>query len=152
VTNTYVNTFDTDYPTSQIASVEEKDGKLVVTVSGTDATSGIGTYHIYAFKNGGEAELVAVIIEGNQASFACEAGAKYGLCVIATDHVGWVEAKDIKAETEVTSVKEALTDRSDKGEYIDLQGRRHKNPNGPGVYIQNKKKVYIMKMVEDDNQ
>ena len=152
VTNTYVNTFDTDYPTSQIASTEQKDGKLFVTVSGTDATSGIGTYHLYAFKNGGEAELVAVITEGNQASFACEAGAKYGLCVIATDHVGWVEAKDIKAETEVTSVKEALTDRSDKGEYIDLQGRRHKNPNGPGVYIQNKKKVYIMKMVEDDNQ
>ena len=152
VTNTYVNTFDTDYPTSQIASVEEKDGKLVVTVSGTDATSGIGTYHLYAFKNGGEAGLVAVITEGNQASFACEAGAKYGLCVIATDNVGWTEAKDIKAETEVTSVKEALTDRSDKGEYIDLQGRRHKNPNGPGVYIQNNKKVYIMKMVEDDNQ
>ena len=152
VTNTYVNTFDTDYPTSQIASTEQKDGKLFVTVSGTDATSGIGTYHLYAFKNGGEAELVAVITEGNQASFACEAGAKYGLCVIATDNVGWVEAKDIKAETEVTSINEALTDRSDKGEYIDLQGRRHKNPNGPGVYIQNKKKVYIMKMVDDDNQ
>ena len=149
-TNTYVNTFDTDYPTSQIASVEEKDGKLVVTVSGTDATSGIGTYYLYAFKNGGEAELVAVITEGNQASFAYETGAKYGLCVIATDNVGWIEAKDIKAETEVTSIIETGTDRSENGEYIDLQGRRHKNPAGPGIYIQNKKKVYIMKLVQDE--
>ena len=28
VTNTYVNTFDTDYPSSQITKVEEKDGKF----------------------------------------------------------------------------------------------------------------------------
>ena len=150
VTNTYVNTFDTDYPTSQIASVEEKDGKLFVTVSGTDATSGIGTYHLYAFKNDGEPELVAVITKGNQASFVCEAGTKYGLCVIATDNVGWTEAKDIKAETEVTSIKETQTDRSAKGDYIDLQGRRHTEPVSPGIYIQNKKKVYIMKLVQDE--
>ena len=150
VTNTYVNTFDTDYPTSQIASVEEKDGKLFVTVSGTDATSGIGTYHLYAFKNGGEAELVAVITKGNQASFVCEAGTKYGLCVIATDNVGWTEPKDVKSEMEVTSIKETLTDRSAKGDYIDLQGRRHTEPVSPGIYIQNKKKVYIMKLVQDE--
>ena len=61
VTNTYVNTFDTDYPSSQITKVEEKDGKLVVTVSGSDATSGIGSYQVYAFKNGGESTKVNLL-------------------------------------------------------------------------------------------
>ena len=152
VTNTYVNTFDTDYPSSQITKVEEKDGKLVVTVSGSDATSGIGTYQIYAFKNGGKAELVATITEGNQATFACDPGTKYGLCVIATDNVGWNEPKDIKAETEVTAIKEILTDYPENSEYIDLQGRRHMDPKAPGVYIQNGKKVVIKKFVQDDSE
>ena len=156
VTNTYVNTFDTDYPSSQITKVEEKDGKLVVTVSGSDATSGIGSYQIYAFKNGGEAELVAVITEGNQATFACDSGTKYGLCVIATDNVGWNEPKDIKAETEVTTsgtgINNVLMDNPANSEFIDMQGRRLKDPKAPGIYIQNKKKVFIKKLVQDDHE
>ena len=43
-------------------------------------------------------ELVATITSGKKATFACDAGTKYGLCVIATDNVGWDEAKDIKPE------------------------------------------------------
>ena len=156
VTNTYVNTFDTDYPSSQITKVEEKDGKLVVTVSGSDATSGIDVYHIYAFKNGGEAEHVATITEGNQATFACDSGTKYGLCVIATDNVGWNEPKDIKAETEVTTsgtgINNVLMDNPANSEFIDMQGRRLKDPKAPGIYIQNKKKVYIKKLVQDDHE
>ena len=156
VTNTYVNTFDTDYPSSQITKVEEKDGKLVVTVSGSDATSGIGSYQIYAFKNGGEAEHVATITEGNQATFKCDSGTKYGLCVIATDNVGWNEPKDIKAETEVTTsgtgINNVLMDNPANSEFIDMQGRRLKDPKAPGIYIQNKKKVYIKKLVQDDHE
>ena len=156
VTNTYVNTFDTDYPSSQITKVEEKDGKLVVTVSGSDATSGIGSYQIYAFKNGGEAEHVATITEGNQATFACDSGTKYGLCVIATDNVGWNEPKDIKAETEVTTsgtgINSILMDDPANSEFIDMQGRRLKGPKTSGIYIQNKKKVYIKKLVKDETE
>ena len=156
VTNTYVNTFDTDYPSSQITKVEEKDGKLVVTVSGSDATSGIGSYQIYAFKNGGEAEHVATITEGNQATFACDSGTKYGLCVIATDNVGWNEPKDIKAETEVmtsgTGINSILMDDPANSEFIDMQGRRLNDPKAPGIYIQNKKKVIIKKLVQDDHE
>ena len=156
VTNTYVNTFDTDYPSSQITKVEEKDGKLVVTVSGSDATSGIGSYQVYAFKNGGKAELVAVITEGNQATFACDSGTKYGLCVIATDNVGWNEPKDIKAETEVTTsgtgINSILMDDPANSEFIDMQGRRLKGPKTSGIYIQNKKKVYIKKLVKDETE
>jgi hypothetical protein len=147
VTNTYVNTFDTDYPSSSITKVEEKDGKLVVTLSGSDATSGIGTYHIFAFKNGGEAELVATVTQDNQATFTCEPGTKYGLCVIATDNVGWNEPKDIKAEIEVTTsgtgINNILIDNPSANDFIDLQGRRVKAPNSPGIYIQNKKKVVV---------
>jgi len=154
VTNTYVNTFDTDYPSSQITKVEEKNGQLVVTVSGSDATSGIGTYHIYAFKNGGAAELVATITEGNQATFACDPGTKYGLCVIATDNVGWNEPKDIKAEKEVTTsgtgINGILVDDPASSDFIDMQGRRLKDPKASGVYIQNKKKVFIKKLIQDD--
>ena len=156
VTNTYVNTFDIDYPSSQITKVEEKDGKLVVTVSGSDATSGIGSYQVYAFKNGGKAELVAVITEGNQATFACDSGTKYGLCVIATDNVGWNEPKDIKAETEVTTsgtgINSILMDDPANSEFIDMQGRRLKGPKTSGIYIQNKKKVYIKKLVKDETE
>ena len=154
VTNTYVNTFDTDYPTSQITKVEEKNGQLIVTVSGSDATSGIGSYRIYAFKNGGEAELVATITEGNQATFKCDSGTKYGLCVIATDNVGRNEPKDIKAEKEVTTsgtgINNILMDDPANGEFIDMQGRRLNNPKAPGIYIQNKKKVIIKKLVQDE--
>lgn len=147
VTNTYVNTFDTDYPSSSITKVEEKDGKLVVTLSGSDATSGIGTYHIFAFKNGGEAEQVATVTQGNQATFTCEPGTKYGLCVIATDNVGWNEPKDIKAEIEVTTsgtgINNVLIDNPSANDFIDLQGRRVKDPKAPGIYIQSKKKVVV---------
>ena len=127
-----------------------------MTVSGSDATSGIGSYQIYAFKNGGEAEHVATITEGNQATFKCDSGTKYGLCVIATDNVGWNEPKDIKAETEVmtsgTGINNILMDDPAHSEFIDMQGRRLKDPKAPGIYIQNKKKVYIKKLVQDDHE
>ena len=149
-TNTYVNTFDTDYPTSQITKVEEKDGQLVVTVSGSDGTSGISTYCIYAFKNGGEAELAVTITQGNQATFACDPGTKYSLCVIAVDNVGWNEPKDIMPEKEVTTsgtgINNVQTDDPANSDFIDLQGRRLQNPKASGIYIQNKKKVFIRKL------
>ena len=147
VTNTYVNTFDTDYPSSSITKVEEKDGKLIVTLSGSDATSGIGSYNIFAFKNGGEAQQVATVTQGNQATFTCKPGTKYGLCVIATDNVGWNEPKDIKAEIVVTTsgtgISNALIDNPSGNDFIDLQGRRVKDPKASGIYIQNKQKVVV---------
>ena len=118
-----------------------------MTLSGSDATSGIGTYHIFAFKNGGEAELVATVTQGNQATFTCEPGTKHGLCVIATDNVGWNEPKDIKAEIEVTTsgtgINNVLIDNPSANDFIDLQGRRVKDPKAPGIYIQSKKKVVV---------
>ena len=104
VTNTYVNTFDTDYPTSKITKVEEKDGQLVVTLQGSDATSGIDHYTLYAFKNGSEeAEVLAANVTSTQVTVACEPATKYGLCIIATDRVGWHEAKGIKVEQTFTT-------------------------------------------------
>ena len=104
VTNTYVNTFDTDYPTSKITKAEEKDGQIVVTIEGSDKTSGIDHYTVYAFiNNSEEPQVVASGITTQQASFACEPGTKYGLCVVATDRVGWNEAKDLKVEKTVTT-------------------------------------------------
>ena len=103
-TNTYVNTFDTDYPTSKITKVEEQNGQLVVTLQGSDKTSGIDHYTLYAFINDSdEPQVVASNITTTQASFACETGTKYGLCVIATDRVGWNEPKDLKVEQTITT-------------------------------------------------
>ena len=103
-TNTYVNTFDTDYPTSKITKAEEKDGQIVVTIDGNDKTSGIDHYTLYAFINDSDSAIVvASNIVGSQVSFVCEPGTKYGLCVIATDRVGLNEPKDLKVEKTVTT-------------------------------------------------
>ncbi|MBQ7571214.1 MAG: LamG domain-containing protein, partial [Bacteroidaceae bacterium] len=108
VTNTYVNTFDTDYPTSKVTGVKESDGNLVITLQGSDATSGISHYNIYAFKNGGEeAELLASNVTTTQVIVPCEPGTHYALCAIATDNVGWNEPKDLKTEMEITTSGEA---------------------------------------------
>lgn len=104
VTNTYVNTFDRDYPTSKITKVEEKNGQLVVTLQGSDATSGIDHYTLYAFKNGSEeAEVLVSHVTNTQMMVACEPGTTYGLCAIATDRVGWSEPKDVKVEKTITT-------------------------------------------------
>jgi hypothetical protein len=102
-TNTYVNTFDTDYPTSKVTKAEEKDGQMIVTIQGSDATSGIGTYTVYASKNGGEWEAVAIVAGGTTATFACAPGTRYALCALATDNAGWQEPKSLKAELTLTT-------------------------------------------------
>lgn len=103
VTNTYVNTFDTDYPTSKVTKVEERNQQLVVTVEGSDATSGIECYNLYVFKDGGEPELAATITSGSTATIACQPGTRYGFCSLATDHVGWNEPKSLTVEKELTT-------------------------------------------------
>ena len=103
VTNTYVNTFDTDYPTSRVTKAEEQGDQLVVTIEGSDKTSGIDHYTLYAFINDStEPTLLATVADGSAASIACEPGTKYGLCAVATDRVGWNEAKELKAEKTIT--------------------------------------------------
>ena len=106
-TNTFVNTFDTDYPTSEIKSLFKHDDKMVLTYVGNDNTSGVGSYDLYVFKNGGEAEELALGVTDNQYAFAYDPDASYAFCVIATDNVGWKEAKDIKPE--VIPVSESVT-------------------------------------------
>ena len=104
VTNTYTNTFDTDYPTSKVTKAEEpSEGKLTVTVSGSDPTSGVDHYTVFAQKNGGEWLAVATITEGTTCTIDVETGTKYCLCAIATDRVGLNEPKDYKVETELTT-------------------------------------------------
>ena len=108
VTNTYVNTFDKDYPTSKVTGVKESDGNLIITIQGSDATSGISHYTIYAFKNGGEeAELLVSNVTTTQVTVPCEPGTHYALCATATDNVGWNEPKDLKTEMEITTSGEA---------------------------------------------
>ncbi len=106
-TNTYVNTFDTDYPTSKVTKVTEKNGQLAITIQGSDATSGIDSYSIYAKKNGGDWEALITRVTGSQVSVDCDPGTKYSLCALATDNVGWYEAKDLKAEAEITTSGDA---------------------------------------------
>ena len=115
MTNNYVNTFDTDYPTSKITKVEEQDGKLVVTIKGNDTTSGIDAFNLFAFKNGStEPELLANVnvesAEGDNfqsptvtITVDAEPGTTYGLCVLATDRVGWNEPKSLRPEQEITT-------------------------------------------------
>ena len=107
VTNTYVNTFDTDYPTSKITKVTEKNGQLTISIKGSDATSGIGSYSIYAKKNGGDWEAIATKVKNKTVTVVCDPGTKYSLCALATDNVGWNEAKDLKSEAEITTSGEA---------------------------------------------
>ena len=102
-TNTYVNTFDTDYPTSKATKVELSGSNLVLTFEGTDATSGIAGYNIYVFKNSGVAELAGTVVTGNSFSIPYDTEVSYAFCVIAQDNAGWFEAKDIKPEIEYVS-------------------------------------------------
>jgi hypothetical protein len=151
VTNTYTNTFDTDYPTSKVTKAEEpSEGKLTVTVSGSDPTSGVDHYTVFAQKNGGEWLAVATITEGTTCTIDVETGTKYGLCAIATDRVGLNEPKDYKAETELTTSGNATPVESlelgiDKegGCWTDLQGRRIRMPSQPGIYLKDNRKVVI---------
>ena len=104
VTNTYTNTFDTDYPTSKVIKADEpSEGKLTITVNGSDATSGIDGYTVFSQKNGGEWEAVATITDGTTCTIDVETGTKYGFCAIATDRVGWNEPKNYKVEVELTT-------------------------------------------------
>ena len=95
-TNTFVNTFDTDYPTSKVTKAERKGNDIVISFEGSDATSGIASYDLYVFKNG-EAELLAAGVTGNQYTMK-DAPVNYSFCSIATDHVGWKEPKNLAPE------------------------------------------------------
>jgi len=102
-TNTYINTFDTDYPTSQITSVTESDGNLNLKIETSDGTSGINSYSLYIFVDDSEDYIAVSNLTQNEISFPCEPGTKYGFCVLATDNVGWNEPKDLKAEVTYTT-------------------------------------------------
>ena len=102
-TNTYTNTIDTDYPTSSITGLKESDGQVTVSFTGKDGTSGVASFNVYAFKNGGEPVLVAGNITGSKVNVACEPGTRYGFCVIATDNVGYNEPKEVVPEKEITT-------------------------------------------------
>ena len=103
-TNTFVNTFDTDYPTSQIVSVSERNGGLDVTVAGSDGTSGIDHYDLIAFLNGTDDYIVVANQIQNVIHLPYQPGVtRYGLCVKATDRVGWLERKNLAPEMTVTT-------------------------------------------------
>lgn len=97
-TNTFVNTFDTDYPTSNITSVVRNGNKMTVKFEGSDATSGIESYDLYGFTDEGEPELLFNGIIGNEYELETEGIPTKALCIIAKDNVGWFEPKDIKPE------------------------------------------------------
>ena len=97
-TNVYTNTFDTDYPTSEITGVVRVGDETTVTFKGSDATSGIGSYNLYYFDDEGKPQLLIAGVTEPQASFTADSNDDYPLCVIAVDHAGWMEPKDIKPE------------------------------------------------------
>ena len=108
VTNTYTNTFDSDYPTSKVSGISEHDGKLTVTIDSHDATSGIDHYDLYIFLNGNTEEYIAVSnLTQAEVTIPCEPGTKYGFCALATDRVGLAEPKSLKAEKEITTSGDA---------------------------------------------
>jgi hypothetical protein len=109
MTNTYVNTFDTDYPTSRIVSVSEDDGYLHVKLDGDDATSGIDHFDIFIFQDDSKEYTVMQNVQMFQVPIPCQPGTKYGLCVRATDRVGWHEPKDVKVEQTITTGGSAPT-------------------------------------------
>ena len=97
-TNTYVNTFDTDYPTSKVTKAERSGSDIIISFEGSDATSGIASYDLYIYKNGAEPELLAAGVTGNQYTMKDAGDDNYSFCSIATDNVGWNEPKDLTPE------------------------------------------------------
>ena len=103
-TNTYVNTFDTDYPTSKITKLTEEDGFVYVTIEGSDKTSGIDYYDLYYYVNDSDSAIAIPGVNATQrVPVPVEPGKKYGFCVLATDRVGWHEPKDLKPEKTITT-------------------------------------------------
>lgn len=145
VTNTYVNTFDTDYPTSKITKAEPNGNSLVLTLSGSDATSGIGGYNIYVFRNGGEAELLASGVTGDSYTMTgYDPSVSYAFCSIALDRVGWPEPKDLKPELEVaaTAISAIKTAAGEAWTIYAADGTKVAEGSGslptmlaPGVYV-----------------
>ena len=107
-TNTFVNTFDTDYPTSKVTKAERSGNDIVISFEGSDATSGIASYDLYVFKNG-RVELLAAGVTGNQYTMK-DAPVNYSFCSIATDHVGWKEPKNLAPEATGIRIAEADTE------------------------------------------
>ncbi len=98
-TNTFVNTFDTDFPTSEIVNVTERNGGLDVTIAGSDGTSGIDHYDLLVFLNGTDDFIVVNNQKQNVIHVPYMAGVmKYGLCVMGTDRVGWHDRKNLTPE------------------------------------------------------
>ena len=88
-TNVYTNTFDTDLPTSEITSVAERNGKLVVNIAGNDGTSGIDHYDLFVFLNGTDEYIVLKDIEQDEVEVPLKAGVtKYGFCVMEVNIAG----------------------------------------------------------------
>ena len=54
--------------------------------------------------------------------------------------------------TSGTGIDNVLLNDPANSEFIDIQGRRLNNPKAPGIYIQNKKKVIIKKLVKDETE
>ena len=105
-TNTYVNTFDTDYPTSKVTKAERSGSDIIISFEGSDATSGIASYDLYIYKNGAEPELLAAGVTGNQYTMKDAGDDNYSFCSIATDNVGWNEPKDLTPEaTGIQAIK-----------------------------------------------
>ena len=94
-----------------MTKAEQSGDNLVLSFEGSDATSGISSYNIYVFKDGGEAELLAADVRENSYSMPYDPKVNYAFCVIATDNVGWNEPKDLKPEMEyVTGISDINID------------------------------------------
>ena len=98
-TNTFVNTFDTDYPTSRITQVTEQGNNMVVSIRCSDNTSGIDHYDLFIFENNSQEFTVLNNLTQTEVTVPFKPNVtKYGFCVIATDRVGWLERKNVVPE------------------------------------------------------
>jgi hypothetical protein len=109
VTNNFLNTFDLEAPSSELAidNPVSNDTLLTVSVNGSDDGSGIRNYEIYVSENDEEFMLHS-IQHSEEFLFTGEFGASYQFYSIAVDSVGNKEAEPETADAEVTIVTDVV--------------------------------------------
>lgn len=112
VTGTWLNTIDTEPPTSSVTHLPEFSSDTIFTLDweGIDNHSGIQVYDIYLSKNNGAFERILSNVRFESVKIIGEYENKYGFYVIAKDYAGNTEEKTPIAENSIklqmpTSIK-----------------------------------------------
>lgn len=103
------NTIDSTAPVSSAGTLPTTvpSTKFSVTWSGSDAGAGIATYDVFVSTNGGPFQRWLTETEETSAEFTGADGQTYAFYSVATDGVGWQEAKSAAVESQTTVRVEA---------------------------------------------